>query len=100
MKFTTWLITFEMTTVVCLFWQESFSDAAESQPGVSIFSQTKTPGTEVNWRGNVLIEKDTLTYLEPKTFTQTGEVQTTRVGGWEVVNTISKNPELPHSCPR
>ncbi|NLE28812.1 MAG: hypothetical protein GX629_03975 [Phycisphaerae bacterium] len=96
MKFTIWLITFEMITVVCLFWQESFSDAAESQPGVSIFSQTKTPGTEVNWRGNVLIEKVTLTYLEPKTFTQTGEVQTTRVGGWEVVNTISKNPELPY----
>jgi hypothetical protein len=62
----------------------------------SIFSQTATPGTQVSWRGEVLIEKDSINYLEPRTFAQTGKVQTTNINGWQVVNTTCENPELPY----
>ena len=96
MKWSTRLIEFGMITVVGLACQGSFSEAATAQPAAPTFTQTKTPGTQVSWRGNLLIEKDTFNYLEPKTFAQTGKVQTATVGEWEVVNTTSENPELPY----
>jgi hypothetical protein len=61
-----------------------------------VFTQTETPTTNVTWRGQTLIEKDTINYLEPKTFADSGKVQMKAVGDWQVVNTISDAQELQY----
>lgn len=70
--------------------------AATTQPGKDIFTQTDTPITHIDWRGETLIEKDGINYLRGKTFADTGKVRTTQVKGWKVVNTTSDRPELQY----
>jgi hypothetical protein len=82
--------------VVPMLSRENLSASTTTQPAEKIFSQSVTPATAIQWRGEVLIEKDTFNYLAPKTFAQTGKVQTTTVNGWNVVNTTCENPELPY----
>jgi hypothetical protein len=78
-------------TIVCL---QGKADA--DQTNMPVFSIANNPVTQLTWRGEVLIEKDSLNYLEPKTFAQTSKVVTSTVKDWKVVNTFSDNPELPY----
>ena len=76
-----------------LFWSECCFGGAATQ---SIFTQIPSPIIHIDWRGETLIEKDTINYFQGKTFADTGKVRTTEVKDWIVVNTTSDHPNLQY----
>ena len=70
--------------------------ATDTQPAINVFTQTTSPITHIDWRGEMLIENDTINYLRDKTFTDTGKVRTSRVDNWNIVNTTSNDANLQY----
>jgi hypothetical protein len=71
-------------------------EAATPQPAGGIFAQSDSPVTQIFWRGETLIEHDTINYLMGKTFADTGKMKRTNLGEWKIINVTSKNPNLQY----
>jgi hypothetical protein len=96
MKFMKPLFHITFLLAIGLFWNQAGYGGSATQAAESVFSQTQTPITHIDWRGEPLIVTDTINYLKGKTFVDTGRVRTSELDGLAIVNTTSDDPDLQY----